>query len=398
MCVTSPCMSDQMLPSARSHSCPKANFLLVFEAHLKDDLQRTVLEYWTVFCSFSFSEMLWLKFFICRHFYIQQLNAWLSKASYSNLLYLSVKVDTFSVVWEIRCHSAEVFVSAIWLAAAAAAGKSSASLFPQDVVARCDRAAAWWLRHRRRRLRFLPQSLLGQEACQWGWAGKSRSGGAGGKDVRSGVASRSVWENRLDAWIWNVCSRWHRRSFHVTEMRPKIRPQVRLQVDTATAAPGDPKASVHVLQKILTIKETCFILHDSVCHQAFSSETWTERRTPWSWAVLVSVQQLKLLNICSYSYLCLIISLLSWLNFTDFCRFWSIIERPARRVERHDRRMKTDFSSSVVVMSEPSQDVTASETIIVSFFNFFFKHMTKLLRWSPTFSQFSIQWNAHEYR
>lgn len=123
---------------------------------------------------------------------------WLSKASHSNLLYLSVKVDTFSVVWEIRCHSAEVFVSAIWLAAAAA-GKSSASLFPQDVVARCDRAAAWWLRHRRRRLRFLPQSLLGQEACQWGWAGKSRSGGAGGKDVRSGVASRSVWENRLDA-------------------------------------------------------------------------------------------------------------------------------------------------------------------------------------------------------
>lgn len=34
--------------------------------------------------------------------------------------------------------------------------------------------------------------------------------------------------------------------------------------------------------------------------------------------------------------------------------------------------MKTDFSSSVVVMSE--QDVTASETIIVSFLNFFFKH------------------------
>lgn len=89
-------------------------------------------------------------------------------------------------------------------------------------------------------------------------------------------------------------------------------------------------------------------------------------------AVLVSVQQLKLLNICSYFYLCLIISLLSWLNFTDFCRFWSIIERPARRVERHDRRMKTDFGSSVVVMSE--QDVTASETIIVSFLNLFFKH------------------------
>lgn len=76
MCVTSPCMSDQMLPSARSHSCPKANVLLVFEAHLKDDLQRTVLEYWTVFCSFSFSEMLWQKFYICRHIYIQQLNAY----------------------------------------------------------------------------------------------------------------------------------------------------------------------------------------------------------------------------------------------------------------------------------------------------------------------------------
>lgn len=36
--------------------------------------------------------------------------------------------------------------------------------------------------------------------------------------------------------------------------------------------------------------------------------------------------------------------------------------------------MKTDFGSSVVVMSEPSQDVTASETIIVSFLNLFFKH------------------------
>lgn len=35
--------------------------------------------------------------------------------------------------------------------------------------------------------------------------------------------------------------------------------------------------------------------------------------------------------------------------------------------------MKTDFSSSVVVMSEPSQDVTASETIIVSFFKFSFQ-------------------------
>lgn len=54
----------------------------------------------------------------------------------------------------------EVFVSAIWLAAAA--GKSSASLFPQDVVAR-------WRRHRRRRPRFLPQSPLGQDVCVWGW-------------------------------------------------------------------------------------------------------------------------------------------------------------------------------------------------------------------------------------
>lgn len=202
MCVTSPCMSDQMLPSARSHSCPEANFLLVFEAHLKDYLQRTVLEYWTVFCRklqfFFFRNVVTEVFHLQAHLHPTTECIWLSKASHSNLLYLSVKVDTFSVVWEIRCHSAEVFVSAIWLAAAAA-GKSSASLFPQDVVARCDRAAAWWLRHRRRRLRFLPQSLLGQEACQWGWAGKSRSGGAGGKDVRSGVASRSVWENRLDA-------------------------------------------------------------------------------------------------------------------------------------------------------------------------------------------------------
>lgn len=114
-------------------------------------------------------------------------------------VYLSIKVDTFFCSEEISCRSAEVFVSVIWLAAATA-GKSSASLFPQDVVAWCDRATPRRLRHRRRRRWFLPQSLLGQEVCErvWGWAGKSRSGGPEGKDVESGVASESVWENRSD--------------------------------------------------------------------------------------------------------------------------------------------------------------------------------------------------------
>lgn len=69
-------------------------------------------------------------------------------------------------------NSVGVFVSVIWLAAAA--GKSSASLFPQDVVARCDRAAQWRLRHRRRRQWFLPQSLLGQDVCVWGWGNRGQ--------------------------------------------------------------------------------------------------------------------------------------------------------------------------------------------------------------------------------
>lgn len=85
--------------------------------------------------------------------------------------------------------SVEVFVSAIWLAAAAAAGKSSASLFPQDVVVR-------WRRHRRRRPRFLPQSLLWQDVCECVcvWVGKWRSGGAEMK------MHHQVWpwENRSD--------------------------------------------------------------------------------------------------------------------------------------------------------------------------------------------------------
>lgn len=105
-----------------------------------------------------------------------------------------------------------------------------------------------------------------------------------------------------------------------------------------------------------------------------------------------------LLNISIYFYLCLIISLLSWVNFTDFYRFWSMNESPARRVERDYRKMKTDFSSSVVVMSEPPQSCHRIRNIYCFIFNVFFKYMTKLLRWSPTFSQFSIQWNAHEYR
>lgn len=66
----------------------------------------------------------------------------------------------------MSCNSVGVFVCVIWLAAAA--GKSSTSLFPQDVVARCDQAAQWRLRHRWRRQWFVPQSLLGQDVCIWG--------------------------------------------------------------------------------------------------------------------------------------------------------------------------------------------------------------------------------------
>lgn len=75
-----------------------------------------------------------------------------------------------------------------------------------------------------------------------------------------------------------------------------------------------------------------------------------------------------LLNISIYFYLCLIISLLSWVNFTDFYRFWSMNESPARRVERDDRKMKTDFSSSVVVMSQPPQSVSQDQKYLLFYF------------------------------
>lgn len=66
----------------------------------------------------------------------------------------------------MRCNSVGVCICALigccWW-------KTFASLFPQDVVARCDQAAQWGLRHRRRRQWFVFQSLLRQDVCVWGW-------------------------------------------------------------------------------------------------------------------------------------------------------------------------------------------------------------------------------------
>lgn len=87
-----------------------------------------------------------------------------------------------------------VFASVSWLAAAAA-GKSSVSLFPQDAVACRVRAAAGRLRHERRRRRFPPHSLLLQEVCEG--VGFSRSGGA---IIRCGLESQREKTDQLSTY------------------------------------------------------------------------------------------------------------------------------------------------------------------------------------------------------